>query len=40
MCKIDGSRNFRIEENIFTELFTQKILDNQGLKQYSGAFTK
>ena len=26
-------------DNTFTELFTQKILDNEGLKQQSGAFT-
>ena len=26
--------------NTFAELFTQKILDNEGLKQYSGVFTK
>ena len=27
-------------DNTFKELFTQKILDNEGLKLYSGAFTK
>ena len=28
------------EDNTIAELFTQKILDKEGLKQKSGAFTK
>ena len=42
----DDMRNRWVEgplyrgDNTFTELFTQKILDIEGLKQYSGAFTK
>ena len=38
----DDMRNRWVEgpSYTFTELFTQKILDNEGLKQKSGAFTK
>ena len=41
MCKIHGSKDIRIwGDNTFTVLFTQNIQDKEGLKQYSGAFTK
>ena len=33
MCDMHGSKDLRIEETTFTELFTQNIQDKKGLKQ-------
>ena len=40
MCEIGGPKDLRIEETILFRSYSQKILDKEGLKQWSDAFAK